>query len=93
MKDDKDQFVYEALASALERTIKRLWILCILLVILLVGSNVAWLYYESQFEDKVTTVTQDVDAESDGNSDINLNTVGGDLIDGWESESATDQNH
>lgn len=88
MKDDKDKFVYDAFASVLERTIKRLWILCILLVILLVCTNAAWLYYESQFEEKV--VTQDIEAEADGDSDLNLNTVGGDFINGSESESQTD---
>jgi len=47
-----------------ERTIKRLWVLCIILILLLAGSNAAWFYYENQFEDAVTTtqtVTQDVD--------------------------------
>lgn len=41
-----------------ERTIRRLWILCILLVVLLVGTNLAWIHYENQFADEVT-VTQD----------------------------------
>ena len=45
-----------------ERTIKRLWILLIIVIFLLVGSNCAWLYYESQFEDvESTEVTQEVD--------------------------------
>lgn len=41
--------VHESDMARLERTIKRLWILLILLIVLLVGSNVAWLAYESQF--------------------------------------------
>ena len=41
---------YEAAQSRLERIIKRLWITTIILIVLLVGSNVAWLIYESSFE-------------------------------------------
>ena len=61
MKDDVvmiPYIVHEGDMARQERTIKRLWILCILLVVLLCGSNIAWFRYESQFEDVVTT-TQD----------------------------------
>lgn len=51
-----------------ERTIKRFFILCILLVVLLVGTNIAWIVYESSFE--TISVTQEADAE-DGNATIN----------------------
>lgn len=47
--------VHEGDMARQERTIKRLWILCILLIILLCGSNAAWFYYENQFEDVVVT--------------------------------------
>lgn len=54
--------VHEADMARQERTIKRLWILLILLVVLLVGSNIAWIAYESQFEVvESTEVTQDID--------------------------------
>lgn len=52
--------VHEGDMARQERTIKRLWILCILLIILLVGTNIAWIHYENQFMDEVT-VTQDSD--------------------------------
>lgn len=42
--------VFEASMSRMERTIKRLWITIMLLICLLVGSNLAWLYYNEQFE-------------------------------------------
>lgn len=64
-----DEFKEERGIALAERTIERLWILTILLVILLVGSNGAWLYYESSFEDTTTTIQQDVDADS-GNAAI-----------------------
>lgn len=40
---------HESAMARMERTIKRLWILLMILVVLLVGSNVAWIIYESQF--------------------------------------------
>ena len=42
-----------------ERTIRRLWILCIIIFIALVGTNAGWIIYESQWEDQV--ITQDID--------------------------------
>jgi hypothetical protein len=49
--------VHESDMIRQERTIKRLWILCMLLVIMLVTTNLGWLYYETSFENIV--VTQD----------------------------------
>lgn len=77
MKEDEiimiPYLAHEGDMARQERTIKRLWILCIILIILLVGTNAAWFYYENQFEDVVTTtqtVTQDVDT-GDGAAIIN----------------------
>ena len=47
--------VFEADMARFERIIKRLWITVILLIVLLVGSNIAWLIYENSFEDVVIT--------------------------------------
>ena len=44
-------FVHESVQASMERTIKRLWITIILLILMLVGTNGAWLYYESSFEE------------------------------------------
>lgn len=68
--------VHEADMARQERTIKRLWILAILLVVLLVGSNCAWIFYESQFVDEV--VTTEIDAEQE-TTDRNNYVVGGDM--------------
>ena len=68
-----------AMARA-ERTAKRLWITIILLIVMLVGTNGAWIWYESQFTDIVTTI----EAEQDG-SGVNI-VSGGDLDYGAESE-------
>ena len=57
------QSVYDLLAALAERTIKRLWIIIIMLVVLLFGTNAAWIYYESQFsvEETHTEIEQDTD--------------------------------
>lgn len=52
-------FVHEGMLARQERTIRRLWVLCLVIFLAFVGSNAAWIYYESQFVDEV--VTQDVD--------------------------------
>lgn len=79
---------FESTMARFERTNKRLWILIIILIAVILGTNAGWLYYESQWQTVESTVTQDVEATADDNSDINLNTVGGDYY-GGESESKT----
>lgn len=53
--------VHESAMARMERTIRRLWILLIVLVVFLVGSNALWIWYESQFEDAYTEITQEND--------------------------------
>lgn len=68
---------FESMKATMERTVKRLWIIVLVLIILLFGSNVAWIVYESQFETaSETNVTQDVQAENgsaylSGTGDVN----------------------
>lgn len=50
-----NQYQIDILSAMAERTIKRLWILIVILVVLLFGSNVAWIIYESSFVDEVIT--------------------------------------
>ena len=42
--------VHESAMARMERTIRRLWILLLVLVVLLVGTNALWIWYESQLE-------------------------------------------
>lgn len=72
--------VHESAQARMERMLKRLWAVVILLVVLLVGTNFAWLVYESQFEDIY------IEAEQDG-SGANL-VCGGDMTYGTESEDS-----
>ena len=37
--------------ARLERVIKRLWVLVLVLIVLLAASNAAWILWESQFEE------------------------------------------
>lgn len=48
--------------------IKSLIAVIVILIVLLVGSNVAWLIYENSFEEVVTTEEVIVDADDNGNA-------------------------
>ena len=50
--------VHESAQARMERVVKRLWISTILLTALLIGTNAAWLWYESQFE--TVTISQEI---------------------------------
>lgn len=72
--------VHESSVARMERTAKRLWITILTLILLLVGTNAAWIWHESQFEDVVTTIEAE---QGDG-----VNIVGcGDVSYGAESEN------
>ena len=43
--------VHESAMARMERTNRRLWITIILLIVMLVGSNCVWIWYENQFEE------------------------------------------
>ena len=60
--------VHEASMARMERQIKRLWITILVLIFLLVGTNGAWLYYESQRETIYQEITQE--AETGTNNEV-----------------------
>lgn len=74
---DVPYIVHEGAVARLERVIKRMWVLVLSLIILLFASNAAWIWYESQFEDVETTITQE-------NEDGYNNYIGndGDIVNG-----------
>lgn len=51
--------VHEADMARQERTIKRLWILLLVMTVLFVGSNGWWIWRESQFSDEYYEITQE----------------------------------
>lgn len=69
------QYAIDILSAMAERTIKKLWVLIIILVILLFGTNAAWIYYEGQFVDETTVQEVWQDADNGTNS-----FIGGDYI-------------
>lgn len=72
---------FESMKATLERTIKRLWILAIVLIVLLFGTNAAWIYYESQWEVYETSVEAEQITDGGGNN----YAVGGDIYGKAES--------
>lgn len=44
------RYAFESALVSFEKTIKRLWIIILILILLLAGTNAAWIYYESQWE-------------------------------------------
>ena len=77
----KENSGYEVALAFAERTTVRLWVVIILLITLLVGTNIGWLVYEAQFETVETTEEYHVEQEAEGgynNSIVN----GGDIVDG-----------
>ena len=59
MENNIPYVAFESSMARLERTIKRLWILAIILIALLFGTNAAWIYYESHFEVVEAEITQE----------------------------------
>ena len=62
---------HEGEVTRLERANRRMFVLCIIIFIALVVTNGGWIWFESQWEDVSTTVTQDVDSGLLGDAIIN----------------------
>ena len=75
---DVPYIVHEASMARSERTVKRLWATIILLILLLVGSNAAWIWWNNQWE---TVESWEITQE---NEDGNNNYIGndGDVVNG-----------
>ena len=65
--------VHESSMARMERQIKRLWITVLVLIVMLVSTNGAWIWYEGQ----MGTIYQEVTQEADTGTN---NFVGGDVI-------------
>jgi len=80
MDENTLQNIHELDMARMERANKRLFILTLVLVILLVGSNIGWLIYESQFQVvESTSYEQEVEQDTnDGGNNINTFVSGGD---------------
>ena len=74
-------FQHESILAHMERTNRRLFVLCLILVIALLGTNGAWIYYESQWQ--YTQESMQIEADQQG--EINV-VGGGDVTYGTESK-------
>ena len=67
-------YAHEGTVARMERSNRRLWILCIILIVLLAVTNGAWIWYENQFIDEVTVTQENGDGYNnyvDGDGTIN----------------------
>lgn len=64
-------FAHEAETARLERVNRRLWLTLLVVFLAFVGSNLAWILYESQFTEVVTTETYEANADGGGTAVAN----------------------
>lgn len=81
--------VHEGDMARMERSNKRLWIVILVLIVIVIVSNIAWLCYENSMEDVTTTneVTQELDTDGGGDAMIN-----GDVSIGKSKENSENNN-
>ena len=72
-KEVKEQTLALEMLSELKKTTKRWFVVSIILLIALVGTNVAWLIYESSFE--TVTETQTVEKHQEDTDNSNMSGV------------------
>ena len=69
-------YVHQAEMARERKHSKMLFVLCLVIFFMLILTNGAWIYYENQFQDTVTTdntITQDVDT---GDGDAIVSGIG-----------------
>ena len=72
-KELKEETLALEMLSELKKTTKRWFVVSIILLIALVGTNVAWLIYESSFE--TVTETQTVEQHQEDTDNSNMSGV------------------
>lgn len=73
MNEPVPYIVHESIMARMERTIKRLWILCVIMFISLVLTNGLWICYERSWEVTEQEVSQEIDT---GNGDAVVTGIG-----------------
>ena len=66
--DNVPYIAHESAMARSERNSKRLWIAILVLIVALIGTNLAWIIYENSFEEVATTEKIIVDAEDNDNA-------------------------
>lgn len=67
---------HQSAAARQERQIRRMWIVVLVLIGALIGTNLAWIVYESSFDDYVITQEVEQDAENGTNNFVGGNVYG-----------------
>ena len=81
--------VHESAMARAERAHRRLWIVVLVLIVLLAGSNGAWIWYESQME---VTETSNYEIEQDSSDGGTNYAVGGDFYGEAENQNHENEN-
>ena len=85
--------VHESAMARSERHNKRLGIVILVLIGALIGTNLAWIIYEAQFE-TVETITEEYDIEQDAEGGNNNSIInGGSIVNGEAEDKVQDNNN
>lgn len=87
MPDREKQYNIDIISALAKHTITKMWVVIILLILLLFGTNAAWIYYEQQFSDESWIY----EATADNGSNAIANGDGEVYFYGGESESNTSE--
>lgn len=82
-------FAHEGDMARMERANRRLFIVLIILIAALLGTNAGWIYYENQFIDEETTKIEAEQETSDGGNNY---IVGGNLNEQAEGHDYKNEN-
>ena len=88
-KKDVPYIVYESEAARHERTVKRLVTVLLITVLLMVGTNMAWLYVWNQYDFSSETYT--IETTDDGNANY-LDTERNGVINNGITDSSEAEN-
>ena len=80
MEKDVPYIVYEGEAARHERTVKRLLTALLITILLMVGTNLAWLYVWNQYDFSSETYT--VESDENGNSNVLQAGLNGEINNG-----------
>jgi hypothetical protein len=88
---DVPYIVYESESARHERTVKRLLTALLITILLMVGTNMAWLYVWNQYDFSSEEYT--VESETDGNSNMLQAGMNGVINNGIEDTSEEEDNN
>lgn len=84
--DNLTQWTVESALLHSDKANKRLFIVIVILLVALLGTNAGWIYYESQW-----AVVNSTEVDQEGDNGSNVVFVGGNQY-GSETDGETDQN-